>query len=177
MQKLNNLFVANSTVNMKLDVRDAEILNILQRNGRLSFRQISEMTGLSVPTISSRVYDLEKSGVIRGYAADLVPESMGEFSAIAEIIVKPSDTDSVCEILSTNPIIRQIFRLSNGKILLLCTFSGVSSMNSFSIFISSLTEIISCDLATITDILKEECRAIVLQEHEDLEINRKTILQ
>ena len=124
---------------MKLDGRDFEILNILQENGRLSFRQISEITGLSVPTVSSRINDMEQAGIIRGYKADLAPENLGEFSAVAEIVVRPSEADLVSEELSKNPAVRQIFRLSNGKILILCTFTGLSSMNSFSFFIYSFS--------------------------------------
>lgn len=162
---------------MNLDGRDIEILNILQENGRLSFRQISEITGLSVPTVSSRINDLERAGIIRGYRADLVPENLGEFSAIAEIVVRPSDADLVSESLSKNPSVRQIFRLSNGKLLILCTFTGLPSMNSFSFFISSLSQIISCELATITDTLKEDSRAIVSVDTFNLQVEGKKILQ
>ncbi len=160
---------------MKLDGRDVEILNILQENGRLSFRQISEITGLSVPTVSSRINDMEQAGIIRGYRADLVPENLGEFSAVAEIVVRPSEADLVSEELSKNPSVRQIFRLSNGKILILCTFTGVSSMNSFSFFVSSLSQIISCEMATVTDTMKEECRAIVHPAASLLIEGKKTI--
>jgi DNA-binding Lrp family transcriptional regulator len=40
---------------MSLDDNDVNILHVLQDNGRLSFRQVSEKVKISVPTVSNKV--------------------------------------------------------------------------------------------------------------------------
>lgn len=60
-----------------IDVKDAEILNNLQKNGRVSNVDIARQVGLAPSAVLERVRKLEHSGVIRGYAALLNPKVVG----------------------------------------------------------------------------------------------------
>ena len=51
---------------MGLDENDVNILTIIQGNGRLSFRQISERVKVSVPTVSSKIGHFERLGASPG---------------------------------------------------------------------------------------------------------------
>ena len=115
--------------NMDLDENDVNILNVLLQNGRLSYRQISEKVKVSVPTVSSKISALEERGVILGYKAIIDPEKLGEFSAVIQIDIRPSDVQSVSGHFTNGEYIRMSYVLSSGKILLICTFSNMSSMN------------------------------------------------
>ncbi len=71
-----------------LDELDRRILKEMQHDARRSLRKIARKLGISITTLSTRLSDLEKSGVIRGYSALIDPESAGfELTAIIEIIV------------------------------------------------------------------------------------------
>ena len=61
----------------KLDLTDLKILDVLVENGRLSFREVARRLGASVATVASRVSELEKDGVVRGYSCRLDYERMG----------------------------------------------------------------------------------------------------
>ncbi|GLY59199.1 AsnC family transcriptional regulator [Pectobacterium brasiliense] len=61
----------------KLDSFDRKILTALQIDGRLSNIELSEKIGLSASPCLRRVRNLEKQGIIRGYAASLDRDQVG----------------------------------------------------------------------------------------------------
>ncbi len=73
---------------MLIDESDKKILKLLNEDARLSYRKISQKTGLSVGTVISRIREMEKKGIIRGYGAVLDPEKVGyDIAAIIEITI------------------------------------------------------------------------------------------
>mgnify|MGYP001061762540 FL=1 len=76
-----------------LDRIDRNILGVLARAGRLSMAELAERVGLSKTPVQARVKRLEKDGFIRGYAAIVDREKMGE-GHVAFVQVKLSDTRS-----------------------------------------------------------------------------------
>lgn len=61
----------------RLDDTDLRLIELLEANGRESWKNLAEQVGLSAPSVLERVRKLERSGLIRGYAALLDPESAG----------------------------------------------------------------------------------------------------
>jgi Lrp/AsnC family transcriptional regulator, leucine-responsive regulatory protein len=61
----------------ELDKTDRKILDLLQRNGRLSMTELAEQIGLSATPCTERVRRLEREGVITGYHARLNPAAVG----------------------------------------------------------------------------------------------------
>ena len=78
---------------VQLDRIDRSILAALSSDGRLSMAELSEKVGLSKTPVQARVRRLEKDGYIRGYAAIVDRERMGE-GHVAFVQVKLSDTRS-----------------------------------------------------------------------------------
>lgn len=62
---------------MKLDRYDRRILELLQREGRLSNQELAERIGLSPSPCLRRVRALEESGIISGYRAMLDAKRLG----------------------------------------------------------------------------------------------------
>ncbi|MDP4651319.1 MAG: Lrp/AsnC family transcriptional regulator [Haliea sp.] len=62
---------------MKLDRTDRRILNIIQRDGRISNLDLAERVGLSATPCARRVKRLEDSGLIRGTATLLDQARLG----------------------------------------------------------------------------------------------------
>jgi Lrp/AsnC family leucine-responsive transcriptional regulator len=149
---------------MNLDITDINILKTLQANGRLSFRQIAEKVKVSVPTVSSKVGQMENMGIIKGYTTVMDSEKLGGISVIFTIKTKPSDMKKVSEKFLKNDNVRKIFVLSNGKLQLLCTFSANHLINDFITKLADVHEIIEYDIANIVSVVKEENRAVVSPE-------------
>src|SRR5690606_21475806 len=72
---------------------DRNIVSALARDGRLSMAELAAKVGLSKTPVQARVRRLEKDGYIRGYAAVIDRERMGE-GHVAFVQVKLSDTRS-----------------------------------------------------------------------------------
>lgn len=53
----------------KIDAIDAQILHLLQTQGRIKRKDIAEAVGLSLPSVSDRMRKLEERDVITGYHA------------------------------------------------------------------------------------------------------------
>ncbi|CAB3907232.1 winged helix-turn-helix transcriptional regulator [Achromobacter deleyi] len=61
-----------------LDRIDLKILDILQREGRISVTELAERVSLSATPCSDRVKRMEREGVITGYHARVNPASLGK---------------------------------------------------------------------------------------------------
>ncbi len=92
-----------------LDDTDKTILNRLQEDARISFKEISKEVGTSEATIFVRVKKLQKSGVIKGFRAVVNPQSVGkQVAAFALVKAEPKSypkmlaelksIDEICEI-------------------------------------------------------------------------------
>jgi Lrp/AsnC family leucine-responsive transcriptional regulator len=57
----------------QLDSIDRNILRVLQKNGRISFAELSRTVGLSATPCVERIKRLEREGIIRGYTALINP--------------------------------------------------------------------------------------------------------
>ena len=62
---------------MNLDSIDLDVLRQLQRNGRLTHKELAEHVSLSPPGVVKRLRRLERAGVLRGYTAVVDRESVG----------------------------------------------------------------------------------------------------
>jgi len=65
-------------------------VNLLSRNGRMSFTELARQAGLSVSAVHQRVRRLETDGVITGYVALCDPNVIG-LPMTAFVSVKPFD--------------------------------------------------------------------------------------
>lgn len=62
----------------ELDRIDRKILDILQREGRLSMTDLAQRIGLSTSPCAERVRRMERDGVIAGYHARVTPRALGK---------------------------------------------------------------------------------------------------
>lgn len=59
------------------DITDHRILTMLQRDARLSIRELGRRVALSAPAVGRRLRRLEDEGAIRAYAAEVDPTALG----------------------------------------------------------------------------------------------------
>ncbi|MGW4334861.1 Lrp/AsnC family transcriptional regulator [Rhodococcus koreensis] len=79
-----------------MDRIDRDILALLQQNGRITFTDLAEKVRLSLSRCQRRVRELERTGVIRGYRAQLEPAALGlGFEAL--VFVTLSRPEAVAE--------------------------------------------------------------------------------
>ena len=73
----------------QLDHTDQKILELLQKDGRMTVKELSERLNLSTTPIFERIKKLERNGIIDHYTAVLNLEKIGKkFTAFAHISLK-----------------------------------------------------------------------------------------
>ncbi|MBE6717901.1 MAG: Lrp/AsnC family transcriptional regulator [Ruminococcaceae bacterium] len=60
-----------------MDNIDKQIISMLQKNARTPLKTLAEKVELSSPSVSARIKQLEKDGVISGYRAEVDPAKLG----------------------------------------------------------------------------------------------------
>ena len=73
-----------------IDFIDNQIVDLLLKNGRMSYSEIGEKVGLSRTAVKTRIAALERAGIIKGYKAIINPESAPEMMTfVLNIETKP----------------------------------------------------------------------------------------
>lgn len=102
-----------------LDPTDRKILDILQREGRITNVELAERIGLTAPPCLRRVQTLEKKGVIQGYHAQLRSPALGYtiivFAMVSLKSQAEADLRAFEEHVASLPEIRECHML-NGEI-------------------------------------------------------------
>jgi Lrp/AsnC family leucine-responsive transcriptional regulator len=98
---------------MTVDAVDRQILAILRRNGRASVSEIARAVSLSPAPVSRRIDRLEKTGVIRGYAALIDDHDSGTLEAFTEIrLAGGTETGELGDIVKDIPEVREFFTIA-----------------------------------------------------------------
>lgn len=85
---------------MQLDQRDLRILDLLQRDCRISNADLAAAVGMSASALWRRVRALEESGVIERYGATVSPARMGlHFEAIVHVRLRRHDPERIVEFI------------------------------------------------------------------------------
>ena len=77
----------------ELDAKDRQLLELLQKDARTGYAELGRHVGLSAPATAERVKRLEDAGVIRGYRAEVDPQSLGY---AIEAVIRLRCDGSVC---------------------------------------------------------------------------------
>ncbi|MFY1697235.1 Lrp/AsnC family transcriptional regulator [Solwaraspora sp. WMMD791] len=94
-----------------MDVIDLRLVDLLRGNARLSYAELARQVGLSAPAVHERIGKLEAAGVLRGYRADVRPESvgLGVTALIGLVEDSGAETDAVLDALRAMPEIESCY--------------------------------------------------------------------
>jgi DNA-binding Lrp family transcriptional regulator len=151
-------------MSLNLDDVDRKILRELQADGRASFRDISARIGISTPTVSARVQAMLDVGLIKGYSVMLDSEMLGQISVALMIESRPSDLDKVVEKIRDDEIVRQIYILSDSRILCILSFYNQMKYQRFLEALGQIPEIMKMDNSMVLRTAKESPRAALTDE-------------
>jgi len=97
-----------------LDDINRELIDLLQEDARLSYRELGERIGLSPPAIAERVRKLEDAGVITGYRAVVDYERLG-FPLLCVIRIQAPGSDlELDDVLAATPEVIEANRVTGG---------------------------------------------------------------
>ncbi len=94
----------------KLDEIDSKIIELLQKDGRMMYKDLARSTRVSLPTIRYRIKRLMDMGLIKGFTVVLDPEKIsGKTRAILTIDGRSSDLDKIAEKMAEMKEVREVF--------------------------------------------------------------------
>ncbi len=100
----------------KLDRHDKKLLAELVRNGRISWRDLSDSIGLSETPTVRRVRALEEAGVIRGYVALVDEAQVGRHISVFISVSLEGQNKSAIErfesVISSSPLIMSCYMMA-----------------------------------------------------------------
>ncbi len=101
---------------MKIDAFNLQILDLLQKNGRVSYKEISNILQKSESTVRDRIQNLEREQIIKGYTAILDRIKLGyQADAILFCNILPNNkVDAVAELQNIENV-NQIFHISGER--------------------------------------------------------------
>jgi len=116
-----------------IDELDKDILNALNRNARMSFRQLAKNLRISPTTLHHKVKRLENSGVLKGYIPLINTESVGyNLMAIIGLRVNQEKDSEVQEVISKFPQVGAIYEVTGDwDLILICYFKGRKDLTNF----------------------------------------------
>ncbi|MGI6854874.1 Lrp/AsnC family transcriptional regulator [Mesorhizobium sp. 1B3] len=96
----------------ELDAKDRDILSILSKEARIPLKTLAGRIGLSRSATSERVALLEKSGIIRGYRADIGQIDKGLVSAYLLVTLVRTPSLGVLDQLARFAEVRRVSSVS-----------------------------------------------------------------
>ena len=151
---------------MKLDVYDAKILEMLQKDARTSLRDLAEEAKLTPPTVSARLKSLEEMGIVRGYRVDIPPESLGQRVMFFVLKAKPADLEDAAKAMTKVALVREVHQASGGRIIAIAVVRGPSDQEKLTDAIAGIPTIQEYDTYTVVKSEKKEGWAIVAEGAE-----------
>lgn len=81
-----------------MDYTDYKIIDILQKDGRISMKNLGKLVSLSPPAVAERVRRLEEEGIIEKYKAIINTEKIGKpIRTLINASIKPEKQDKFIE--------------------------------------------------------------------------------
>lgn len=143
-----------------VDELDIKIISLLQKNARLSFREIARELDVAVGTVYNRIKKLEESGVIKGYAPVLDYEKLG-FGLTALIGVKAQGR-KIQEIerkIAEKSRAMMVYDITGEfDIFVIAKFRDREDMNRFVKWLLSLDGVEKTNTSVAMQVVKEEPR-------------------
>ena len=118
---------------MALNYKDSELLKHLSKNGKASQRELAEVTGLALGTVSNHLKVLEKNKIIKGYSANINPEKVGfTLSATIHLRITKGKIMDVQASIAKHPIVYIVYDITGEwDSLVLARFKDREEMDEF----------------------------------------------
>lgn len=123
---------------MKFDETDVKIISALQKDARLSMRELGKKVHLSAPSVTERVKKLEDEGIISGYTIKINHKKLGfNIECIIEVTLRNGDFVHFKKFIKDYPGVLFCYRVT-GQVCYILMLTA-SSLNEIEKFINSVT--------------------------------------
>jgi len=148
---------------MGLNYKDSELLKHLSKNGKASQRELAEVTGLALGTVSNHLKVLEKDKIIKGYSANINPEKVGfTLSATIHLRITKGKIMDVQASIAKHPRVYIVYDITGEwDSLVLARFKNREEMDEFIKTTLSQKNIERTSTSLVLNNVKEDMRVII----------------
>ena len=148
---------------MAINYKDSELLKYLSKNGKASQRELAEVTGLALGTVSNHLKMLEKNKIIKGYSANIDPEKVGfTLSATIHLRITKGKIMDVQASIAKHPRVYIVYDITGEwDSLVLARFKNREEMDEFIKTTLSQKNIERTSTSLVLNNVKEEMRVII----------------
>ena len=145
------------------DELDRRIIRELENDARRSLRKISRKLGISTTTLSTRICDLEKADVIRGYSAKIDPEAAGyDLTAIIEILVSKGRLLEVEREIAKMKHVSAVYDITGSTdAIIIARFKKRNEMSTFVKSLLAMRYVERTNTHVVLNVIKEDFRVEV----------------
>ena len=122
----------------KIDELDLKILENLQKDGRMSFRELGRNLDVPHTTVFTRVERLKKKGVINKFAALVHPHEQNGQLGIIVINSTTSESKKIAEQISRHKEAKRVFRTFDGKVIVKAVVTSEGGQKALEEFLSKI---------------------------------------
>ena len=140
-----------------IDEKDNEIINLLLKDGRMSYSDIGVGVGLSRTAVKNRIAALEKRGIIGGYRVIINPQQSSEMMTfVVNIETKAEYFEEAKRAFASVPeTVTLVQTTGNCHLVAFCISKDIKSMRIFVNHIYKNVEgILSINAHSVLDVLK-----------------------
>ena len=151
-------------MSVQLDNTDVQIIEQLQEDGRVAYKEIARRVGVSIPTVRTRINKLVELGVIKKFTVIVNPDRIyGKVRGIALIQVQPADVEDALAKLAEMQGVREIYATAGtSPIAVKVEAQNLDELGELtSGRLAEIRGVTSCTVLVITRTEKEEYGAAV----------------
>lgn len=143
-----------------IDDNDKQIINVLNDDARLSYREIAHMLNISVGTVSHRIKRMEEKGIIKGYIPHVDPEKVGyDFRAIIFMNISKGKLRKVEEkIVEFNNVLGVYDVTGDFDAVIIGRFMNRSHLNQFVKDLQTIQYVERTTTSVVLNTLKEDLK-------------------
>lgn len=155
---------------IKIDETDKKILNLLSKDGRMSYRKISRELDVSVGTVHNRVDKFTKSGVIKKFIPQLDHSKLGyKLTTIIGVKVKGGVLRNWENKTAYHKNVLGIYDVTGEfDAILLAKFKDTTELDSFIKGLLKEPDVQRTYTQTVLNIVKEELGSSDILNEEDI---------
>ncbi len=151
-------------MSIQLDGIDAQIIEMLQRDGRMLYKDLARKAGVSLPTVRARTQKLVELGVIKKFTVIVDADKiLGKVRAIVLLQVNPQEVEDVVAKVGALKEVREVYKTAGSSPLVLKV--EARDLDELGQLVSnklgSIKGIVSCSSFVVTKTGKEEYGASV----------------
>ena len=103
-----------------MDYTDQKIVEILQKDGRISMKDLGKLVSLSPPAVAERVRRLEEAGIIENYRAIVNTEKIGKpIRVLINASIKPEKQEKFLEFANNSEDIVDCYHVTGPHSMIL----------------------------------------------------------